>query len=125
MRFHMFLFLAGMLFVLPESAGAHHSSAAFFDADRTIEVNGVVKDWRFANPHPVLRVEATDENGQKVEWRLEFSPGTATSLARRGYSTQTFSAGEVVTAMGHPSRAPGARLLEVRTITRADGAPVP
>ena len=100
---------------------AHHGSAAFFNLDQTIEVRGIVKTWRFANPHPFLIVEVTGENDKKVDWRWEFAPSTATTLARRGWSGETFRPGESVTANGHPSKVPGVSALEIRTIARADG----
>jgi hypothetical protein len=101
---------------------AHHGSAAFFHLDQTIEVKGVVKSWRFANPHAFLIVEVTAESGSKADWRWEFAPSTVTTLAKRGWSAETFRPGEVVTATGHPSKVPGVSALEVRTIARADGS---
>jgi hypothetical protein len=101
---------------------AHHAQAPFFHQDRTVEVKGVVKKWIFANPHPVLQVEAADESGQKVQWDIQFAP--ATVLAKRGWNKQTFKPGETVIAKGHPSKAPGTYGMEVGTITRGDGSPV-
>jgi hypothetical protein len=101
---------------------AHHAQSVFFDQDRTVEVKGVVKRWIFANPHPVLQVEATAENGEKIVWEVQFAP--ATVLGKRGWNKQTFKPGETVIANGHPSRAPGTYGMEVGTITRGDGSPI-
>jgi hypothetical protein len=115
------LLFAAFVILSSGMLSGHHGSAAFFHLDQTIEVKGVVKSWRFANPHPFLIVEVSGENGKTQDWRWEFAPSTATTLAKRGWSTETFRTGEAVTANGHPSRVPSANALEVRTIARADG----
>jgi hypothetical protein len=102
---------------------AHHAAAPLFHQDRTVEVKGVVKAWRFLNPHPFLLLEVTDETGQKVEWNMQFP--AATSLSKRGWSPETFKPGEVVVAKGHPSKAPGTHGIEAGTVTREDGRAVP
>jgi Family of unknown function (DUF6152) len=104
------------------SAAAHHAQAPFFDQDRTVEVRGTVVRWVFRNPHPVLELETTNDQGQKVVWAVQFAPATA--LAKRGWTDQTFKPGEAIVATGHPSRAAGTYGLEQRSIERADGSPV-
>jgi hypothetical protein len=103
-------------------AYAHHAQAPFFDQERTVEVRGTVVRWIFRNPHPVLEVEAENDQGQKVVWAVQFAP--ATVLAKRGWTAETFKPGDVVVASGHPSRAPGTYGLEQRGIERADGSPL-
>jgi hypothetical protein len=116
--------LLGAILAATSAASAHHSAAGFFDQSKTIEVSGVVKLWRFGNPHPLMILETTDESGQKVEWHLEIT-GAATARAKQGWSTKTFTPGEVVTAVGNPSKRENSHLLLARRITRADGRPVP
>jgi hypothetical protein len=53
---------------------------------------------------------------------VQFAP--ATVLVKRGWTEQTFKAGDAVVATGHPSRAPGTFGLEHRSIERADGSPI-
>lgn len=109
-------------FAWTAAAFAHHAQAPFFDQDRTVEVRGTVVRWYFRNPHPVLEVETTGENGAKVVWEVQFAP--ATVLAKRGWSAQTFKAGDAVVATGHPSKVPGTYGLEQLSLARADGSPV-
>ena len=104
------------------SAAAHHAQAPFFDQERTVEVRGTVVRWVFKNPHPVLELEAENDQGQKVVWSVQFAP--ATLLAKRGWTDQTFKLGDAIVATGHPSRAPGTYGLEQRSIARADGRPI-
>ena len=98
----------------------HHAQEVFFHQDRTVEVKGVVKKWIFANPHPVLQVDAKDESGRTVQWDIQFAP--ATVLGKRGWTKETFKPGETIIAKGHPSKAPGTYGMEVGTITRGDGS---
>lgn len=104
------------------TAHAHHAVAPFFDQDTTVEVAGTVKRWIFKNPHPVLVIEAATDNGGSVQWQVHFAP--ASVLAKRGWTADTFAAGDEVIATGHPSRQPGTYGLEHRGLRRADGSPV-
>ena len=123
MKFFLSILVASALVAASVPAWAHHAAAPLFHQDREVEVKGVVKTWRFINPHPFLILEATDESGKKIEWNMQFP--AATSLSKRGWSTETFKAGEVVVAKGHPSKAPGTYGIEAGTVTRQDGRPVP
>ncbi len=104
-------------------AGAHHSEAPFYDSDKTIEIRGVVKNWVFRNPHPFLYVDVTDEQGATAEWVLEFVGPVR--LMKIGWSAKTFVPGEMVSAGGHPSRAPGTYGLSPAWVARADGTVIP
>jgi hypothetical protein len=112
----------GIWLAMAPTARAHHAQAPFFDQERTVEVRGTVVRWIFRNPHPVLEIEADDGQGQKVVWAVQFAP--ATVLAKRGWTDETFKAGDAVVATGHPSRAPGTYGLEQRSLARADGSPI-
>lgn len=117
------LMVSVMLLAMTVTVDAHHAAAPIFHQDREVEVKGVVKSWRFMNPHPLLTIEVTDEKGEKVEWGMHFA--AATSLSKRGWSVSTFKAGEVVIAKGHPSKAPGTHGIEAGTVKREDGRAVP
>lgn len=124
MRVHVSIALAAVFLALAVPANAHHSSIPLFHQDQTVEVKGVVTFWRFSNPHPLLRIEVADENGQKVEWDISFGNAAATALRKRGWSIMTFKPGETVIAKGHPSKVPGTHGID-GAVTRADGSPVP
>ena len=104
-------------------ASAHHSEAPFYDSDKTVDIRGVVTKWVFRNPHPFLYVEVPDEKGVKHEWVLEFVGPVR--LIKVGWSAKTFVPGEVVSASGHPSRAPGTYGLSPLKVARADGTVIP
>ena len=119
---------SGVMALTP-SAVAHHGAAGLFDESRTIELKGVVKTWSFVNPHPILVLEVTDENGQTAEWDVYFGPSAATALRSRGYAPETFEFGETVIVEGHPAAIEGVNGVdawgEASRVTREDGTPVP
>jgi hypothetical protein len=117
--------LAGALVALTMPVFAHHSAAALFDQEKTVEIQGTVKVWRLSNPHPLLLLDVADETGQKVEWGISFGNAAGTALRRRGWSPETLKVGELVTVKGHPAKAPGAHGIDGAVLTRADGRPVP
>ena len=104
--------------VLPTQA--HHSQAPFYDLDRFVEIHGVVTRFEFINPHPHVYVEVTNERGEIVEWALQLA--NRTNMRKRGWTADTVKAGEVLTAVGHPSKAPGTYGMQGATVTRADGS---
>ena len=59
-----------------------------------MEIEGVVQQWLFRNPHPVLYVQAPDADGEIRVFEIGFAP--ATVLAKRGWSTETFQEGDVI-----------------------------
>jgi hypothetical protein len=102
--------VAAALFVAP--ALAHHSFA-MFDADKTVEMQGTVKEFQWTNPHSWLQVMVKDASGQEKEWSLEMgSPG---GLARSGWRPKTVVPGDKVTVTAHPLKdgSPGGQLLTV------------
>jgi hypothetical protein len=102
--------VAASLFVAP--ALAHHSFA-MFDATKTVEMAGTVKEFQWTNPHSWLQVNVTDQQGVTKEWSLEMgSPG---GLARNGWRPKTVVPGDKVTVKIHPLKdgTAGGQLLSV------------
>ena len=52
------------------SAWAHHSFSAF-DMAKEVDVQGVVKEFRWTNPHSFLVLTGKDAAGKPVELRFE------------------------------------------------------
>lgn len=118
----------GFAAMLPVPAVAHHGSAGLFDQTRTIQVTGTVKEWRFVNPHPVLVLDVTDQNGARSEWDVYFGPAAVSFLKGRGYQVDSFRTGEPLIITGHPANA-GPHAIDVfgpgTQVTRPDGTRVP
>lgn len=108
---------------LTKPAGAHHSSAPFYDETRTVEIRGVVTRWTFVNPHPFLYVDVTGEQGETQEWIIEFAGPVR--LQRMGWSAEFFTPGETIVATGHPPRAEGVYGMFSPEIVREDGTVIP
>ena len=115
------LFLTLAFSLAARVAPAHHSFAVFFDTDSQLrKVTGVVKEFRFTNPHGVVTL-AVVEGGRQVIWRAETN--SPSILRRRGWSADSLQVGEKITIEGWPAR-DGSRYLRLRSATRANGEPV-
>jgi hypothetical protein len=95
------LALAGLSLVGP--AAAHHSFA-MFDAEKTITLNGTVKQMEWANPHSWLHV-VVEDGGNAVEYPLEMQ-GTGQSI-RLGWKPDSVKPGDHVTVQMHPMKTGG------------------
>jgi hypothetical protein len=100
---------------------AHHSFAVFFDSDRTVTLTGVVKEFRFTNPHGMITLEVTGDDGRTTVWRAETNSPSV--LRRRGWTPTSLAAGETVTIEGWPGR-DGAPYVRMSRVTRQDGTVV-
>jgi len=101
---------------------AHHSSAPFYDSSRTVEAQGTITKFLYRNPHAFLFFEATEPNGQKVEWQIEL--GGIAALARNGWTPDTLKFGTPIKASGRPSKAEGTHGMCCAKITKPDGSPI-
>ncbi|WP_428098970.1 DUF6152 family protein [Candidatus Rariloculus sp.] len=81
---------------------AHHSFASEFDANRPIELTGIVKEMRFSNPHSWIYIEVTIETGEVQEWAIEGAAPNA--LLRRGFSRNSLPAGTEIHVRGFQAR---------------------
>jgi hypothetical protein len=96
--------LAGAAVVVcaPPLVSAHHSVALQFDMSQEIEIEGTIMELEWRNPHAWLTVEAENEAGETVVWRVEF--GSGNSLTRRGWRPADLPVGSHVTVHGLPAR---------------------
>lgn len=92
--------VAIMLFA-PVAFG-HHSVAANFDRDRTIEVTGTITAVHLRNPHSQYVLSVAAEDGSTVDWFVEWSDRNA--LIRRKVDLSLIEVGDVVTVTLWPSR---------------------
>jgi hypothetical protein len=106
--------LIGSLVVLP--AAAHHSFAAVYQPDETIQIEGRVVQFLFRNPHSVLHVLVPDESGGSTRWAIEWQG--ATQLGANGMSAQTLRPGDPVIVTGNPGRVEAEHRMLLVTIKR-------
>src|SRR5262245_49649875 len=87
---------------------AHHGTGVSYDASNPKTLTGAVTEFRYANPHPQLYFDVTDEKGSVTHWSGEFYPNPA-QLIQGGWgrkrSTDALAAGTKITITVAPSRA--------------------
>jgi hypothetical protein len=81
---------------------AHHSFASEFDANRPVEVVGVVREMRFSNPHSWIYITVKTEGGETQEWAFEGAAPNA--LLRRGFNRESLPAGTEIRIRGFQAR---------------------
>ena len=86
---------------LMPTATAHHSIAGMYDKDRRVTIEGVVREYRFVNPHPFVIVEVQN-GGASVAWQLELD--NRHELVDVGMTAGTFRPGDRLVVTGSPAR---------------------
>jgi hypothetical protein len=87
---------------LASSASFAHHSPAVFDGSRKIVVEGVVTEFRWAQPHSWIHMNVADEAGAIHDWTIEMDP--ASNLRRRGWNARTVRPGDRIAVTVHPLR---------------------
>jgi hypothetical protein len=83
-------------------AVAHHSFAAEFDSNKTIELTGVVTKVEWANPHTYFYIDVENDDGEYENWAIEM--GSPNGLMRRGWHRNSLEIGDVVSISGSRAR---------------------
>ena len=60
----------GVLCVGAGPVAAHHSGE-MFESERTVTLSGVVKEFRYINPHSWLLVDIDNDDGSTTTWGFE------------------------------------------------------
>jgi hypothetical protein len=97
-------------------AAAHHSFAAVYQAEETVQIEGKVAQFQFRNPHSVLHVLVPDDSGGMTRWAVEWQG--ATQLGARGVTGATLRPGDPVIVTGNPGRVAEEHRMLLRTIKR-------
>ena len=110
--------LSVLLVAVP--AAAHHSGAAYFDLDASVEHNDVtVVAYDLVNPHGRLVYTFTGEDGAEVEWAGEMP--SANNARRRGLGGQLFKPGDrLQSVVGSPARS-GSNFMRLERVVLANG----
>jgi len=73
---------------------AHHGAASF-ETGKTAVLKGTVTKWIYANPHLLLMLDVTGDDGKVVHWVLESQSPTV--MYPSGYRKDSFKPGDQVT----------------------------
>jgi hypothetical protein len=97
------------------SAVAHHSFSAEFDADKPVELTGIVTKVEWTNPHVWFYINVRDaDSGSVSNWGAELGPPHG--LQRQGWRRDTLAIGEEVTVSGFLARN-GSNRVNARSVT--------
>ena len=88
--------------LLGMSTQAHHSISAVYDDTQRVTVEGVVTQFQFVNPHPLVVMDVKDGAGSAQQWRLEMD--THRELADIGFTSDTLKPGERLVIIGSRAR---------------------
>src|SRR4030095_61480 len=83
-------------------AAAAHPSPAVFDRTKEVKLVGVVKEFRWSNPHSYIELEVRSDKGEVDLWAVEMNPPSY--LVKAGWKSTTIKAGDTVTIMINPLR---------------------
>ena len=100
---------------------AHHSAPVFYKVEERITMTGTVTDFRFNNPHAILKFDVVTEDGETQHWTAETT--SPSILRRRGWSQQSFTPGEQVKLEGMPS-VDGSYLMRITRAFHEDGTEI-
>jgi hypothetical protein len=109
-----------LAFVAP--ALAHHSAAAY-DTQKQVKINGTVVQYRFANPHVYLTLQVKKDDGSTAT--VEVEAGAAAVLNGLGFTKDSVKNGDVVTVVGNPARAKPDAFVLGRELYKNDGTYLP
>lgn len=104
---------------IASTANAHHSFAANYFLDQSVEFEGTVSEFIWRNPHCFLYVDVLNEDGEQVTWALELQNTILATNA--GWTADTFKSGDEITFSGNPARTGAMRLRATDIHRPADG----
>lgn len=106
-----------ILLVLSLVAEAHHSFQATFRSDAKITVEGVVTDFRFKNPHILIYLDVTNDDGSVTKWMSEGA--AATNMRRRGWARDSLNRGDRVSIYGDSTH-DGSPMVSIESVEILD-----
>jgi len=87
---------------LPLVSGAHHAVSGSYDTSRVVEVEGVVTDVLWRNPHVQVSMSVIDENGNPQDW--EMATTSLSNLRRWQMDASFIEVGDRIRVAGSPAR---------------------
>jgi hypothetical protein len=90
--------LLGLACLSSGSLSAHHSFAGFYDQNRIVEIEGIVRSVSWRNPHGSLTLDVRDSAGDVTQWQVE--TGSISVLRMRGADREFVRPGDRVRIAG-------------------------
>lgn len=117
LRHYLIPAIPALLFAAPIMA---HHSFAMFDAQKSVELKGTVREFQWTNPHCWIQVVVAAGN-RPIEWSVQMGP--TASLYRGGWRPGTLKPGDKITLVVHPMRDSSAGGMFMSAVS-ADGRPL-
>ena len=111
-----------LVLALPGQTGAHHAISVAYDTNNLGTIEGTVTDVFWRNPHIVLTVERSLEDGSTEIWKVE--SGSTNSLERIDISRNIVDVGDHIILLGALSRR-GLTAMAAYTMTLDGGREIP
>lgn len=91
---------------------AHHGNAGV-DITKKVVLKGVVTDWRWQNPHSILKFDVKADDGSIVHWSTETN--NPADMVEKGWTAKSIKIGDEITVTLHPVKngSPVGILVEV------------
>lgn len=113
--------VAAVAMLAAASPSLAHHSREMFDVSRNITYRGVVKEYRWVNPHSHIVIAVTPDAKDPATvgtWDIEAS--SISLMVDMGWNRTTFKAGDPITVVAHPSKNSSKDVLLFYAI-KADG----
>ncbi len=91
----------GLLFGNAGMTAAHHSYSASYDLSQPVQIQGVIQELRYANPHVEFVVAVPGADGSIVPWLV--STAGVSRAQGLGLTPEFLAAGQPVTVVGWPA----------------------
>jgi uncharacterized protein DUF6152 len=102
------------------AASGHHSFAAYYFEDQSIQIEGEIVEVQFKAPHTWLHVTTREPSGSEKRYAAEWA--NPSRLERDGMTKDTLKVSDVVRIWGSPSRDPNDGRIHLKRIMRpSDG----
>jgi len=89
-------FLAlGALLAVSLPVIAHHGNASY--ENKKLTLKGTVTEWRWINPHVLLKIDVKGDDGKVVNWTCELV--APSNMINFGFAADSFKTGDQVTAI--------------------------
>ena len=99
---------------------AHHSRA-MFDMTKNVTYRGVVKEYRWQNPHShIVITVGSDETDPSTVGTWDVEASSISLMVSRGWNRMTYKPGDLITVVAHPSRN-GSKVVLLFYAIKADG----
>ena len=98
---------------------AHHSFSATYTGEK-VEIEGIVKEFVWRNPHSFLRMDVADKDGTLKTWALEW--GSISQLSQSKMTRTTLKVGDKIVVSGEQGRDPSSLRMLIQSVKRpSDG----